>query len=185
VDLLPFHEARREGRTFNLFTNRAGDYGGMDSFADGGLRIASRIGYQYKFYPSPLSNEHRAEIKAAIAKAQQAQQGRKQRRRLSKLVSVTPDDLTVTRSQVPGRTTATASRLDVGVVVDDLPGPNIWEQETNGHRVTIRAGFGTVRLTAFSGRARRRAEASRSHPLVRAGPVVTGARCGAGGNEPP
>jgi len=94
VDLLLFHEARREGRTFNLFSDRAGDYGGMDSFADSGLRVASRIGYQYKFYPSPLSNEHRAEIKAAIAKAQEAQQGRKQRRRLTKLVIVTPDDLT-------------------------------------------------------------------------------------------
>jgi hypothetical protein len=94
MDLLLFHEARREGRTFNLFSDRAGDYGGMDSFADGGLRVASRIGYQYKFYPSPLSNDHRAEIKGAIAKAQQAQQGRKQRRRLTKLVIVTPDDLT-------------------------------------------------------------------------------------------
>ena len=94
VDLLLFHEARREGRTFNLFSDRAGDYGGMDSFADSGLRVISRVGYQYKFYPSPLSNEHRSQIKAAIIKAQEAQQGRKQRRRLSKLVVVTPDDLT-------------------------------------------------------------------------------------------
>jgi hypothetical protein len=94
VDLLLFHEARREARTLNLFSDRAGDYGGMDSFADSGLRVISRVGYQYKFYPSPISNEHRSEIKAAIIKAQEAQQGKKQRRRLAKLVVVTPDDLT-------------------------------------------------------------------------------------------
>jgi energy-coupling factor transporter ATP-binding protein EcfA2 len=94
VDLLLFHEARRNGRTFNLFSDRAGDYGGMDSFADSGLRVISRVGYQYKFYPSPLSNEHRSGIKAAIVKAQEAQQGRKQRHRLTKLVVVTPDGLT-------------------------------------------------------------------------------------------
>ncbi len=94
VDLLLFHEARRENRTFNLFSDRAGDYGAMDSFADSGLRVISRVGYQYKFYPSPLSNQHRSEIKVAIIKAQEAQQGRKQRRRLTKLVVVTPDDLT-------------------------------------------------------------------------------------------
>jgi hypothetical protein len=52
------------------------------------------VGYQYKFYPSPLSSEHRAEIKAAIVKAQNARQGEKQRRRLTKWVLVTPDDLT-------------------------------------------------------------------------------------------
>lgn len=68
VDLLLFREARREGRTFNLFSDRAGDYGRMDSFTDSGLRVASRIGYQYKLYPSPFSNEHRAEIKAAVTK---------------------------------------------------------------------------------------------------------------------
>lgn len=94
VDLLLFHEARRQGHTLTLFSDRAGDYQGLDSFADGGLRIHGRVGYQYKFYPSPLSGEHRPEVKAAIVKAQNARQGEKQRHRLTKWVLVTPDDLT-------------------------------------------------------------------------------------------
>jgi len=90
VDLLLFHDARRHGRTLILFSDRAGDYHGLDSFADGGLRVEGRTGYQYKFYPSPLSDQHRQEIQKALTKVKEA--GRKHK--LEKWILVIPDDLT-------------------------------------------------------------------------------------------
>ncbi|HTE19878.1 MAG TPA: hypothetical protein VK689_16050, partial [Armatimonadota bacterium] len=66
VDLLLFHEARRTGRSITLFSDAAGDYHGMDSFAGTAHRRSGTTGYQYKFYPSPLSAEHRKSIEKSL-----------------------------------------------------------------------------------------------------------------------
>ncbi len=88
VGLLLFQDARRQGREFNLFDDSSGDYEGLDGFsrAAKGDKI---IGYQYKFFPSPLSDQHRAEIRGAVAGAA----ARKRSLTLEKYVVVTPDDL--------------------------------------------------------------------------------------------
>jgi hypothetical protein len=59
VDLLLFHEARRAGKKITIFSDMAGDYHGLDSFEGDVFRKEGTTGYQYKFYPSPLSPEHR------------------------------------------------------------------------------------------------------------------------------
>jgi hypothetical protein len=59
VDLLLFHEARRAGKKITLFSDSAGDYYGLDSFEGDVFRKHGTTGYQYKFYPSPLSDNHR------------------------------------------------------------------------------------------------------------------------------
>ena len=68
VDLLLFHEARRTGRKFTLFSDMAGDYHGLDSFEGDVYRREGTTGYQYKFYPSPLSSNHRSEIVKTLKK---------------------------------------------------------------------------------------------------------------------
>jgi predicted ATPase len=88
VDLLLFHEARRIGAQTTLFNDSAGDYKGLDSLSDGFKREGS-VGYQYKFYPSPLSSAHRRDIEAALSKAVEHQNTL----RLSRWVLVTPEDL--------------------------------------------------------------------------------------------
>lgn len=98
VDLLLFHEARRRGLTATLFSDRTGDYHGLDSFSDGELRLKGNIGYQYKFHPSPLSAKHRKEIEASLEKARDA--GKELT--LSKWILVTPDDLTESASRKDG-----------------------------------------------------------------------------------
>ena len=94
VDLLLFHEARRKGRTINLFSDVSGDYRGLDSFgaSSDGLRRNGTEGYQYKFFPSPLSAKHRAEIKASLKKAA----GHQEKLNLKKWILVTPENLTET-----------------------------------------------------------------------------------------
>ncbi|MFN3076676.1 MAG: NACHT domain-containing protein [Alphaproteobacteria bacterium] len=84
VDLLLFFEARQDGRTLTLFSDRAGDWGGLDSFEDGG-----NVGYQYKFFPSPLSSDHRREIADALAKCK----SQHEKTKIKKVIIVTPDDL--------------------------------------------------------------------------------------------
>lgn len=51
VDLLLFYEARRQGQNMMLFSDRAGDYAGLDSFGGRPTRQYGRVGYQYKFPP--------------------------------------------------------------------------------------------------------------------------------------
>lgn len=89
VDLLLFYDARHVGETIDLFSDRSGDWNGLDSFTSGSQRIKGNIGYQYKFFPSPLSSNHRSEIEAALKKAAAAQKTIS----IKKWVIVTPDDL--------------------------------------------------------------------------------------------
>jgi hypothetical protein len=89
VDLLLFYDARHSGETINLFSDRSGDWNGLDSFVSSGQRIRENVGYQYKFFPSPLSPNHRTEIEAALKKAASAQE----KTAIKKWIIVTPDDL--------------------------------------------------------------------------------------------
>ncbi len=88
VNLLLFHEGRRNGRTLTIFDDRAGDYWGLDAFEREGDKIT--LGYQYKFYPSPLTNEHREKIEESLAKTFKAIQ--KKKICLKKWILVTPQD---------------------------------------------------------------------------------------------
>src|SRR5437762_10436094 len=74
VDLLLFHEARRSRKNIMLFNDTAGDYHGLDSFERDSFRLEGTIGYQYKFYPSPLSAEHRKDIEEALGKVVKKQE---------------------------------------------------------------------------------------------------------------
>ena len=88
VNLLLFHEARRSGRVALLFDDSAGDFRGLDSF-EAGFRKDGTTGYQYKFYPSPLSFAHRKEIERSVEKAAYNQE----QLELKRWVLVTPQDL--------------------------------------------------------------------------------------------
>lgn len=70
VDLLLFHEAQRGGKKFSIFSDGAGDYRGLDSFGGDAFRKEGTTGYQYKFYPSPLSQNHRQEIINSLRKCE-------------------------------------------------------------------------------------------------------------------
>jgi energy-coupling factor transporter ATP-binding protein EcfA2 len=87
VGLLLLNDAKRHGRAFNLFDDAAGDYEGLDSF-ERTPKSKDVIGYQYKFFPSPLSDSHRNQIRASLENALQ----RSKRLKLVKWVLVTPDD---------------------------------------------------------------------------------------------
>ncbi|MCC8432100.1 NACHT domain-containing protein [Reyranella aquatilis] len=89
VGLLLFQDARRVGREFIMFDDASGDYEGLDSFSRRS-KSENVIGYQYKFFPSPLSDEHRKEIRASARNAKT----RSKNLKLTKYVVVTPDDLT-------------------------------------------------------------------------------------------
>lgn len=88
VGLLLFQDARRNGVEFSMFDDASGDYQGLDSFSRP-TKSNKATGYQYKFFPSPLSDAHRREIKSSIAKAKRKSKELK----LVKYVVVTPDDL--------------------------------------------------------------------------------------------
>src|SRR5687767_1280174 len=90
VDLLLFHEARRHGRKISIFSDAAGDYYGLDSFEGDVFRKEGTTGYQYKFYPSPLSPTHRKAIVDSLTKTAEQQKEIK----LKKWILVTPQDLT-------------------------------------------------------------------------------------------
>lgn len=89
VDLLLFYLSMRNGETINLFSDRAGDFYGLDSFDGGGYRQERSVGYQYKFFPSPLSSSHRSQIIESLKNASENQK----RLKLQKWILVTPDDL--------------------------------------------------------------------------------------------
>jgi hypothetical protein len=89
VNLLIFHQSRRtEGSVF-LFDDAAGDFRGLDSFEKGTLRKEGTTGFQYKFYPSPLSSAHRHHIEESLAVAA----ANKRKIDLRKWTLVTPHDL--------------------------------------------------------------------------------------------
>ena len=98
VDLLLFHEARRAGKKVTVFSDAAGDYHGLDSFAGDSFRKEGTTGYQYKFYPSPLSATHRSEIVDSI----QLTAAKQKELRLKKWILVTPQDLTQSATRKDG-----------------------------------------------------------------------------------
>ena len=82
VDLLLFHEARRSGKNITLFNDAAGDYYGLDSFDIS--RRFEKTGYQYKFYPSPLSADHRQKIEQSLQRLAENQDALNYHKNLSK-----------------------------------------------------------------------------------------------------
>jgi hypothetical protein len=89
MDLLLFHEGRRTGKKIRLFSDVAGDYHGLDSFSGDTFRKEGTTGYQYKFYPSPLSDTHRKSILESLERTAKSQAQLK----LKKWVLVTPENL--------------------------------------------------------------------------------------------
>jgi len=99
VDLLIFHEGRRSGRSTLLFSDAAGDYRGLDSMSgDASLRREGATGYQYKFYPSPLSSEHRRSIEESLLRSA----GSAAELKLKRWVLVTPEDLLESSTKAGG-----------------------------------------------------------------------------------
>lgn len=86
VDLLLFHEARRSGKNITIFSDVAGDYFKMDSF-ESIFRKYGKIGYQYRFYPSPLSSNHRGEIEKSLKAIAENKDPK-----IKKWILVTPQD---------------------------------------------------------------------------------------------
>lgn len=116
VDLLLFHEARRTGKKITIFDDSAGDYLGMDSFEGDAFRRSGTTGYQYKFYPTSLSSDHRAEIKKSLQKTAEHQKELK----LKKWILVLPEDLTQSSTRKDGGDVAWFESLrgELGVKFD-------------------------------------------------------------------
>ncbi|HVE72216.1 MAG TPA: NACHT domain-containing protein [Thermoanaerobaculia bacterium] len=87
VDLLLFHDARRRGETMTLFSDAAGDFAALDSVGRS-MKIGN-TGYQYKFYPSPLSDQHRT----AVSQALEAAVNQRDKSGINRWIVITPDDL--------------------------------------------------------------------------------------------
>ncbi len=83
VDLLLFYDARKNGGNVTLFSDRSGDTYGLDAFD------SSQNGYQYKFFPSPLSDAHRSEIVKSLQSAIAAHE----KSGIKKWLLGTPDNL--------------------------------------------------------------------------------------------
>jgi hypothetical protein len=88
VDLLLFHEARRIGKKATIFSDASGDYNGLDSFEGDVFRKEGTIGYQYKFYSSSLSSEHRNSIIKSLKRVAENWEKLK----LKKWILITPED---------------------------------------------------------------------------------------------
>ncbi|WP_413703754.1 NACHT domain-containing protein [Pseudomonas sp. Pseusp16] len=88
VGLLLLNEAKRNDHEFNLFDDASGDFEGLDGFSRN-QKSGEAIGFQYKFFPSPLSDAHRHEITNSLVNAIE----RNDSLNLTKWVLVTPDDL--------------------------------------------------------------------------------------------
>jgi hypothetical protein len=98
VDLLLFHEARRKGHTIAVFNDAAGDYYGLDSFERSTWRRQDSTGYQYKFYPSPLSTPHRQDVIRSLKISATSSTKTK----LKKWILITPEDLTESSTRTDG-----------------------------------------------------------------------------------
>lgn len=96
VDLLLFYSALKRGQVINLFSDRSGDFGGLDSY-DSPV-VLEKTGYQYKYFPSPLSTSHRNEIKEALRIAA----ANSKKTKIKKWILVTPDDLTESATRKDG-----------------------------------------------------------------------------------
>lgn len=88
INLLLFNDAKKQGIEYSLFDDAAGDFEGLDGYSRKN-KSKDVIGYQYKFFPSPLSDAHRAEISKSLTNALE----RTDQLRLKKWILVTPDDL--------------------------------------------------------------------------------------------
>lgn len=88
VGLLLLNDAKRHGLEFALYDDAAGDFEGLDSYSHR-PKAREAIGYQYKFFSSPFSDAHRAEIVNSIQNAA----ARTKHLKLVKWTLVTPDDL--------------------------------------------------------------------------------------------
>jgi hypothetical protein len=89
VDHLLISDAARRGSKFTPVDDSAGDYAGLDSFGGDAYRVEGTTGFQYKFYSSPFSANHRSEIIAALKKASE----RRTSTKLTKWILVVPTDL--------------------------------------------------------------------------------------------
>ncbi|WP_295429149.1 hypothetical protein [uncultured Thiodictyon sp.] len=107
VNLLLFHDARRRGENLTLFDDRAGDFRGLDAFQASAQGIA--VGYQHKFYPTPLSADHRKDIEASLLKTRD--QLKEHKTGLAKWVLVTPQDPVESATRKDGGDVAWFSRL--------------------------------------------------------------------------
>jgi len=78
-------ESKQNNWKVITFNDAAGDYNGLDLIIqkEGGLND----GYQLKFYPSPISSSHKANIKSSIQKALPNEN------ELNSLTIVTPEDI--------------------------------------------------------------------------------------------
>ncbi|MEL6987614.1 MAG: hypothetical protein AAGK97_07255, partial [Bacteroidota bacterium] len=89
VDLLLFQEARRMGNETTIFSMEAREYHKLGDW-DGSVFIKEGIiGYQYKFYPSPLNSTQRSEIVQSLLSIANDRVGFE----LKKLILITPQDL--------------------------------------------------------------------------------------------
>lgn len=87
IGLLLFQEAKKNGSDFSLFDDASGDFEGLDGYSRA-KRSKEAIGYQYKFFPSPLTDAHRSEIKKSLKHALECTE----KLQLKKWIIVTPDD---------------------------------------------------------------------------------------------
>ena len=87
MNLLLLQNSKNRDLEFNLFDDASGDYEGLDGFSRK-RKSKDVTGYQYKFFPSPLSDQHRSEIKKSIEHAL----NNSKRLKLENWILVTPDD---------------------------------------------------------------------------------------------
>ena len=98
VNLLLYQQARQSGKKYTTFNDAAGDYNGLDSYGGDAFHLDGTTGYQYKFYSSPLSANHRYSIEEALKRAALKHRDSK----LKKWVLVTPDELTESNTRTTG-----------------------------------------------------------------------------------
>jgi hypothetical protein len=87
LNLLLIEESKKEGKKITTFSDAAGDYKGVDCIISEEHDYTT--GYQFKFYPSPLSSKHKTKIIEAIRSGINKFGG------LRELTIVTPDDLNI------------------------------------------------------------------------------------------
>ncbi|RZL04047.1 MAG: hypothetical protein EOP36_01810 [Rubrivivax sp.] len=123
IDILIFYSKSSTGITTRLFSDKSGDYYGLDSFHEEYKGSKATVGYQYKYYPSPLSSDHRQEIEKSL---QTAARG-KNESKIKKWILVTPDDLSQSAQRKSGGDVSWFEKLKEKLNID-------FEIEHWGHR---------------------------------------------------